>query len=89
MKLSLDELLLSGPGHDGYAYNADTYCVACGQDIITDLYDDGQYKDEDSGDTNIHPQPIFFGESPDYEQSCSECGIYLYGEDSEEETEEN
>jgi hypothetical protein len=31
------------------------------------------------------PCPIFFGESPDCEQHCGDCGKYLYGEESAEE----
>ena len=74
---------MSGPGHEGYSYNSDEYCVNCGQDVITELFEDGQYKDGESYDTETHPQPIFFGES-DCEQNCCSCGEYLYGEDSED-----
>lgn len=87
MKTKLEDLLLGGPGHDGYAYNADVYCVDCGQDIITELFNEGKYADGDSGDSNDHPQPIFFGES-DYMQHCASCNEYLYGEDEDEETDE-
>jgi hypothetical protein len=62
MSTKLSELLLGGPGHDGYIYNADVYCVDCGQDIIRDQHAKGEYKDGDSGDSDDHPQPIFFGE---------------------------
>lgn len=86
--MTLDELLLGGPGHDGYAYNADVYCVDCGQAIITDLFNDGAYESGDSGDSNDFPQPIFFGESPDCQQHCAECGEYMYGEDSDEDEDE-
>ena len=81
-KPKLSELLLGGPGHDGYAYNADVWCVDCGQDIIRDIYDDAtEFEDTDS-----FPQPIFFGES-DCAQHCAECGEYLYGLQEEEPTE--
>ncbi len=83
MKKPLEEFLLGGPGHDGYAYQADVYCVECGQDIICDLYTD-DYDKLLEEDTDSSPQPIFFGESPDCAQCCAECGTYLYGETSEE-----
>ena len=82
--MKLSSLLLGGPGHDGYAYNADVYCVDCGQATIRELYAAGEYKEGDSGDSNEFPQPIFFGES-DHEQHCAECGEYLYGESEDEE----
>jgi hypothetical protein len=83
---TLDRLLLGGPGHDGYAYNSDVLCVDCGKDAIRELFANGEYKDGDNGDSDVHPQPIFFGESPDCEQHCANCGEYLYGgpEESEE-----
>lgn len=77
-KSELASLLLGGPGHDGYAYNADVLCVDCGQKTIVDLYKDGAYDDGDPGDSDAAPQPIFFGES-DCAQHCSVCGEYLYG----------
>jgi len=79
----LAELLLGGPGHDGYAYNADVYCVDCGQEIIRDLHKEGAYNNGDSGDTDEFPQPIFFGEC-DCAQHCAECQEYLYGEQDED-----
>jgi hypothetical protein len=87
-KLPLDDFLKGGPGHDGYAYNADVYCVDCGQDIIRDLYEsdysalateDGEF----ISDTERSPSPIFFGES-DGPQHCGNCGERLYGEDEDE-----
>jgi hypothetical protein len=87
-KQPIREFLLGGPGHDGYAYNADVYCVECGREIIRDLYAN-DYDMLLSGDTDDSPQPIFFGESPDCKQHCSSCGEYLYGESNEEETDEN
>jgi hypothetical protein len=81
--LTLTHLLLGGPGHDGYAYNGDVYCVDCGKDIIRQQYEDGEYEDGDSGDSDDHPQPIFFGESPDSAQHCVVCGDYIYGEEAE------
>jgi hypothetical protein len=73
-----DEALLGGPGLDGYAYQADTLCVACGQEHILKapqavLEDDLLCRDSDS-----LPQPIFFGEHEDA-RHCGECGEYLYG----------
>jgi len=86
-KQPLGVFLLGGPGHDGYAYNADVYCVECGQDIIRDLYV-SDYDALLSGDSNDAPSPIFFGESTDCEQHCGNCGEYLYGE-SQDDTEED
>lgn len=74
----LSELLLGGPGHDGYTYNAAVYCVDCGQEIIRELYRDGAYNDGDNGDSCQFPQPIFFGES-DQAEHCDECQEYMYG----------
>lgn len=94
----LEDFLLGGPGHDGYAYQCELYCVDCGQDIIRDLYDE-DYEKLESEDTDDSPQPIFFGES-DISEYCASCGEYLYGdfegremldqedEESEEEDEE-
>ncbi len=82
--MKLADLLLGGPGHDGYASNADVYCVDCGQDIIRRLHADGAYADGDSGDTDEFPQPIFFGESPDCAQCCADCGEHLYGPETDE-----
>ncbi len=87
MKKDLQEFLLGGPGHDGYAYKADLYCVDCGQIIIRGLYADN-YDLLLSEDTDDSPQPVFFGESPEYEQHCAECGEYLYGESKESEADE-
>jgi len=71
------DMLLGGSGLDGYAFNADTYCIACGQEIIVslNLIAIPEYL---HSDTDHVPQPIFFGES-DQQQYCCECGEYLYG----------
>ena len=86
-KKSLGQSLLGGPGHSGYAYKADVYCVECGQTIIMELYQ-ADYAKLESGDTDDSPQPIFFGESPDCEQHCAKCHEYMYGESSEQDDEE-
>lgn len=85
----LDAATMGGPGLDGYAYCADVYCVACGEAICEELDRAGKLADPDTDwtsfcDSDCQPQPIFFGESPDCEQYCGECGAYMYGEDSEE-----
>ena len=75
------DALMGGPGLDGYAYQADVYCVDCGRDIIRkgpELIDELAFQDSEET-----PQPIFFGES-DSAQHCAECGEYLYGEDEPE-----
>ncbi len=82
--MKLSELLLGGPGHDGYAYNADVYCVDCGQDIIRECYPAIKGDEDAQSDTESCPQPIFFGESPDCAQHCANCGEYLYGTQGEE-----
>ena len=71
------DMLLGGPGHDGYGFNADVYCVDCGREIINKL-PDVEYDDLDFRDMDKVPQPIFFGES-DSAQYCGNCGEYLYG----------
>lgn len=82
------ECALGGPGLDGYAYQADVYCIACGKAIVRDIAatvaptlsgtDDVLFQDSETC-----PQPIFFGESPDCAQHCAECDEYLYGEDDD------
>jgi hypothetical protein len=79
--MTRDELLARGPGHDGYAYCADVYCVDCGQDIIAGLPD--EIDDVDAYDSERVPQPIFFGEH-DIAQHCANCGEYLYGGDEDD-----
>jgi len=75
------EMLLGGPGLDGYAYQADTYCIEHGQAIIRALPRE-RYDELDANDSETVPQPIFFGES-DSAQHCAECGEYLYGPQEE------
>ena len=80
--LSLREALLGGPGLDGYAYSADTYCVSCGQAATETVYathPDGIPYPE-AQDSETVPQPIFFGEA-DRAVHCAECNEYLYGSD--------
>ena len=74
------DMLLGGPGLDGYAYRADAYCVSCGQAIIEAGQEEVPAPFDRDSDTT--PQPIFFGES-DCTQHCSECGEYLYGPEEE------
>jgi hypothetical protein len=81
--MKLSDLLLSGPGHDGYSYNADVYCVACGQDIIRERYPHVKGDEDAQRDSESCPQPIFFGES-DHAEHCGGCGEYLYGPQEEE-----
>ena len=90
--MTVDELVrlyrLGGPGHDGYAYRADVYCVDCGRAIVERIApevaplvhrDDLLWRDSET-----LPQPIFFGES-DVREHCADCGKYLYGGDDEDE----
>jgi len=65
-----------GPGHDGFAWQADTYCVECGADIVTALTVNNVI---DSGDSGQFPQPIFYGES-DREVWCANCEEWMYGD---------
>jgi ribosomal protein S27AE len=84
------ECTMGGPGLDGYAYNADTYCIPCGEAIAREIAakvaptltgtDDPLFSDSETC-----PQPIFFGEHPDRAVHCGECGEYLYGTDESEE----
>jgi len=75
------ELLLGGPGLDGYVYQGEIYCPDCGSEIIAQ--GPNVIPDADMYDSDITPQPIFFGES-DSPQYCSQCGEYLYGGDLED-----
>jgi hypothetical protein len=92
MPYSLKDALMGGPGLDGYAYNADVYCVPCGRDIIRAVFREHAeanagseiLSDLEFGDSETCPQPIFFGESPDCAQHCGDCGEYLYGESPED-----
>jgi hypothetical protein len=93
--LSTEELIalavIGGPGLDGYAFKAAVYCPDCGDDIVRDVApklkientDDPQFSDSD-----VLPQPIFFGES-DSEQHCSTCSDYLYGGDIVDDADED
>lgn len=86
-----EEATMSGPGHDGYAFQADVYCIGCGRAIIREIvasYPEHSLTDhsEIPCDSNDFPMPIFFGES-DSPEHCSECGEYLYGPDEKEEDE--
>ena len=77
---------MGGPGLDGYAYQADVYCVDCGRAILELMDTGGKLADPDSSafsDTERQPQPIFFGEA-DTAQHCADCGSYLYGPQGEE-----
>jgi hypothetical protein len=80
----IDESTLGGPGLDGYAYEANTYCEECAIDIMKELYAKGKApkstEDPAFTDSGDWPQPIFFGES-DRSVDCAICGEHLYGED--------
>lgn len=76
------DMLLGGPGLDGYTFNADVYCIECGRALIQALPRE-QYDDVDARDSEQVPQPIFFGEH-EIAQHCGECGEYLYGPQEEE-----
>lgn len=80
--------LLGGPGLDGYAYKADVYCMICTQTIVEKISKEIAPKLTDTddplfSDSEVVPQPIFFGES-DCAQHCAECEQYLYGEQNDE-----
>lgn len=70
------DAMMGGPGLNGYAYRADVYCVPCGRGIIEAGPD--EISGADFLDSEVTPQPIFFGES-DTAQHCGSCGAYLYG----------
>lgn len=77
---NLRDALMGGPGLDGYAYQADVYCIGDGRAIIRRIF--AQTPEVDGltfRDSEEIPQPIFFGES-DCAEHCAECGGYLYGE---------
>lgn len=88
IKTFLYECLLGGLGLQGYAYQADVYCVDCAYAIIHALAPKvaGILNGTDDplfADSETVPQPIFFGEA-DYAQHCAECGEYLYGPEEDE-----
>ena len=79
--MNVKDALLGGPGLDGYAFNADVYCVDCGQEITRRVFGEapgGEVDDLTFQNSESVPQPVFFGES-DCAQHCGECGEYLYG----------
>jgi hypothetical protein len=84
MHYTLRDALMGGPGHDGYVWMADTYCVRCGQATIKALWPklrDGRNATMDEWDFmdgDTVPQPIFFGEH-DRAVHCADCGDYMYG----------
>jgi hypothetical protein len=81
---SKKDALMGGPGLDGYAYQADVYCVDCGRDLIHQVFGDREeIADHVFQDSAKLPQPIFFGESEE-EQLCANCGRYCYGEGEDE-----
>jgi hypothetical protein len=71
------DMMLGGPGLDGYTYCADVYCVPCAHEIIRTLPRE-VYSDLEARDSDAVPCPIFFGEA-DTAQHCGDCGEYLYG----------
>ena len=75
--INRDDLLLGGPGLDGYAYKAAIYCVDCGRGIIENL-DLSELNEATVIDSSDCPQPVFFGES-DTAEHCDACGEYCYG----------
>jgi ribosomal protein S27E len=82
---TLKDALMGGPGLDGYAYQADVYCAACGEKVARKIFDACPAMDWGRFcDSEQVPQPIFFGEA-DSEQHCADCGEYLYGTDEAEE----
>lgn len=84
----IQECLAGGPGLDGYAYQADVYCMICTQTIVEAIASEIAPKltgtnDPLFSDSDTTPQPIFFGEH-ECAQHCADCGQYLYGEQNEE-----
>lgn len=80
---TLADATLGGPGLDGYSYQADVYCITCGEAICAQLAADrsgAPWDDDEFRDSEILPQPIFFGES-DQAEHCADCGEHLYGAD--------
>lgn len=80
--LTLESALLGGPGLDGYAFQADVYCIQCGREITEDVFLEfpSGIPYPDAEDSEVLPQPIFFGEA-DSPRFCASCEEYLYGED--------
>lgn len=68
----------NGPGLDGYAYNAEVYCITCAAAIMRDLEEKFPMDENDFSDSHIVPVPIFFGEHEEA-QHCAACDEFLYG----------
>lgn len=75
-----EDVFAGGPGLDAYAYQSEVYCPGCARKLD---FGTGPWTDNDFGDSEVVPFPVFFGES-DAEQDCAQCGVYLYGERIEE-----
>lgn len=70
---SLDDALAGGPGLDGYAFQADTFCIDCGREILRQLGADRDgrgWEELEFHDSAVLPQPIFF-EPVDYCGACA------------------
>ena len=76
----LKDLILGGPpGLNGYTYQADTWCVECGREIIKALVTAGSLMnlaEREIQDTDTIPQPIVFGEAAT-SQYCANCGTFI------------
>jgi hypothetical protein len=78
--LTLTEALKGGPGLRAYVYDAELYCVECGQDHLRRLFKrfPNGILAPFASDSDLLPQPVFFGEHEE-PQYCDKCAVYLYG----------
>lgn len=78
----IHQATLDGPGLDGYSFQADVWCIDCGETIIKEIAHKVAPQLENTSDplfsdSETLPQPIFFGEA-DNKQHCAGCGKFLY-----------
>lgn len=77
MLYSKYDLLIGGPGLDGYTFEGAVYCADCAQVMVRGFAQESFTWDE-MRNSEVCPQPIFFGES-ELPMHCAECGDWLYG----------
>jgi len=70
-----DDVFRGGPGLSGYAWKADIWCEDCVKEVFNQ---EGPFTESEFKDSEVVPQPIFFGEH-DTPQYCVKCNKYLYG----------
>jgi hypothetical protein len=74
-RYNLKDALMGGPGLTGYAYQAATYCIECGRDMINELAKANPkgWGEPEFQDSEILPQPMFFEGDGDCCDRCESC----------------